>query len=172
VVRDRGLSNARESVMQADWFLSEAHARTQHCDFPILVTTANDGDNGGSFRRTRQQLLNCLLHRANRPDTRRSGRRGAADLRAEMSRTGQRRGSTAATRTSTSPLSTSSRRPASSPDVPDRPTDIERRTAHALKASEAKLKVREAKLKVREANLARTQRHGEARPRRDRPARL
>lgn len=30
----------------------EVRARTQHCDFPPLVTTATDGDNGGWFRNT------------------------------------------------------------------------------------------------------------------------
>ena len=52
VVRDRDLSNAQESGMDADWFIGEVRARTQHCDFPPLVTTATDGDNGGWFRNT------------------------------------------------------------------------------------------------------------------------
>ena len=52
VVRDRDLSNAQESGMDADWFLDEVHARTRHCDFTPLVTTATDGDNGGWFRNT------------------------------------------------------------------------------------------------------------------------
>jgi len=52
VVRDRDLSNAQESGMDADWFIEEVRARTQHCDFPPLVTTATDGDNGGWFRNT------------------------------------------------------------------------------------------------------------------------
>jgi len=52
VVRDRDLSNAQESGMEADWFIEEVRARTQHCDFPPLVTTATDGDNGGWFRNT------------------------------------------------------------------------------------------------------------------------
>jgi hypothetical protein len=42
VVRDRDLSNAQES--------GEVRARTRNCDFPPLVTTATDGDNGGWFR--------------------------------------------------------------------------------------------------------------------------
>jgi 4-alpha-glucanotransferase len=50
VVRDRDLSNAQESGMEADWFIEEVWARTQHCEFPPLVTTATDGDNGGWFR--------------------------------------------------------------------------------------------------------------------------
>jgi len=52
VVRDRDLSNAQESGMEAGWFIDEVRARTQHCDFPPLVTTATDGDNGGWFRNT------------------------------------------------------------------------------------------------------------------------
>jgi len=52
VVRDRELSDAQESGMEAGWFIEEVHARTQHCDFPPLVTTATDGDNGGWFRNT------------------------------------------------------------------------------------------------------------------------
>ena len=52
VVRDRDLSNAQESGMDAGWFIEEVGARTRHCDFPPLVTTATDGDNGGWFRNT------------------------------------------------------------------------------------------------------------------------
>ncbi len=52
VVRDRDLSNALESGMDPDWFISEVRARTQYCDFPPLVTTATDGENGGWFRNT------------------------------------------------------------------------------------------------------------------------
>ena len=52
VVRDRDLSNALESGMDPDWFISEVKARTQHCDFPPLVTTATNGENGGWFRNT------------------------------------------------------------------------------------------------------------------------
>jgi 4-alpha-glucanotransferase len=52
VVRDRDLSNAQESGMEADRFIEEVRARTQHCDFRPLVTTATDGDNGGWFRNT------------------------------------------------------------------------------------------------------------------------
>jgi len=36
--------------MDAGWFMQEVHARTQYCDFPPLVTTGSDGDNGGWFR--------------------------------------------------------------------------------------------------------------------------
>ena len=50
VVRDRELSDAQESGMDADWFIHEVQARTRHCDFTPLVTTCTDGDNGGWFR--------------------------------------------------------------------------------------------------------------------------
>src|SRR5262249_42389499 len=39
----------------AGWFLYEVHERTKHCDFPPLVTTATDGDNGGWFRNTSEK---------------------------------------------------------------------------------------------------------------------
>lgn|SRR5690606_6508810 len=38
--------------MDPDWFLEEVAARTRWCDFPPLVTTCSDGDNGGWFRNT------------------------------------------------------------------------------------------------------------------------
>ncbi|HZR19278.1 MAG TPA: glycoside hydrolase family 57 [Verrucomicrobiae bacterium] len=50
IVRDRELSNAQEAGMDAGWFMSEVHERTKYCDFPPLVTTCTDGDNGGWFR--------------------------------------------------------------------------------------------------------------------------
>ncbi len=52
VVRDRDLSNAQESGMEYGWFEQEVANRTRWCDFPPLVTTATDGDNGGWFRNT------------------------------------------------------------------------------------------------------------------------
>ena len=52
IVRDRDLSNAQESGMELDWFLKEVEERTQWCDFPPLVTTCTDGENGGWFRNT------------------------------------------------------------------------------------------------------------------------
>jgi alpha-amylase/alpha-mannosidase (GH57 family) len=55
VVRDRELSNAQQSGMDAGWFMQEVHERTQHCDFPPLVLTATDGDNGGWFRNTNEK---------------------------------------------------------------------------------------------------------------------
>ena len=36
--------------MDHGWFLSELHELTKFCDFPPLVTTCSDGDNGGWFR--------------------------------------------------------------------------------------------------------------------------
>jgi 4-alpha-glucanotransferase len=50
VVRDRELSDAQESGMDVGWFMQEVHERTKLCDFPPLVTTCSDGDNGGWFR--------------------------------------------------------------------------------------------------------------------------
>src|ERR1041385_3350070 len=50
IVRDRELSDAQLSGMDTGWFMQEVHARTKHCDFAPLVTTATDGDNGGWFR--------------------------------------------------------------------------------------------------------------------------
>ena len=55
VVRDRELSNAQQSGMDAGWFMQEVHERTKHCDFPPLVMTATDGDNGGWFRNTNEK---------------------------------------------------------------------------------------------------------------------
>jgi len=52
VVRDRDLSDAQESGMEYGWFEHELHERTRWCDFPPLVTTCTDGDNGGWFRNT------------------------------------------------------------------------------------------------------------------------
>jgi len=50
VVRDRQLSYAQEAGMDCGWFMYEVHERTKCCDFPPLVTTCSDGDNGGWFR--------------------------------------------------------------------------------------------------------------------------
>jgi alpha-amylase/alpha-mannosidase (GH57 family) len=52
VVRDRDLSNAQEGGMELGWFLNEVEERTRWCDFPPLVTTCTDGENGGWFRNT------------------------------------------------------------------------------------------------------------------------
>ena len=50
VVRDRDLSDAQEAGMDHGWFMWEAHERTKSSDFPPLITTCSDGDNGGWFR--------------------------------------------------------------------------------------------------------------------------
>jgi alpha-amylase/alpha-mannosidase (GH57 family) len=52
VVRDRELSDAQESGMEWSWFSNEINERVKWCDFPPLVTTITDGDNGGWFRNT------------------------------------------------------------------------------------------------------------------------
>jgi alpha-amylase/alpha-mannosidase (GH57 family) len=52
IPRDRELSIAQESGLDADWFLREVHERTKWCSFPPLVCTATDGENGGWFRNT------------------------------------------------------------------------------------------------------------------------
>ncbi len=55
VVRDRDLSDAQEGGMDYDWFAREVSERTKWCDFPPLVTTCTDGDNGGWFRNTTRE---------------------------------------------------------------------------------------------------------------------
>jgi alpha-amylase/alpha-mannosidase (GH57 family) len=53
IPRDRGISNAQESGMDADWFTREVIGRVHaqaHTDAPRLVTTWSDGENGGWFR--------------------------------------------------------------------------------------------------------------------------
>ena len=50
IVRDRDLSDAQESGMEVGWFINEVAERTKWCDFPPLVTTCTDGENGGWFR--------------------------------------------------------------------------------------------------------------------------
>jgi alpha-amylase/alpha-mannosidase (GH57 family) len=52
VPRDRELSNAQESGLDPGWFQHEMYERTKFCDFPALVTTWTDGENGGWFRTT------------------------------------------------------------------------------------------------------------------------
>jgi hypothetical protein len=61
IVRDRELSNAQEAGMELGWFEAEIAARTRHCDFRPLVTTATDGENGGWFRNTGENFWS-LLH--------------------------------------------------------------------------------------------------------------
>ena len=55
VVRDRDLSNAQLAGMEYGWFKYEVEERTRWCEFPPLVTTATDGDNGGWFRNVNPQ---------------------------------------------------------------------------------------------------------------------
>ncbi len=52
VPRDRELSDAQESGLDPGWFQYEIYERTKWCDFPALVTTWTDGENGGWFRTT------------------------------------------------------------------------------------------------------------------------
>lgn len=52
IPRDRELSDAQLSGMDAGWFMQEVHERTKWCDFTPLVFTGTDGDNGGWFRNT------------------------------------------------------------------------------------------------------------------------
>jgi 4-alpha-glucanotransferase len=53
VARDRELSNAQLSGFDPGWFAYEVGERTKWCtDFPALVTTFCDGENGGWFRNT------------------------------------------------------------------------------------------------------------------------
>jgi alpha-amylase/alpha-mannosidase (GH57 family) len=56
IVRDRELSDAQESGMDYIWFVKEVAQRTQWCDFPPLVTTCTDGENGGWFRNTNNEV--------------------------------------------------------------------------------------------------------------------
>ena len=50
IPRDRELSDAQESGLDPGWFQHELYERTKNCDFPALVTTWTDGENGGWFR--------------------------------------------------------------------------------------------------------------------------
>ena len=54
VVRDRELSDAQFAGMEPDWFIKEVVQRTRYCDYPPLVITCTDGENGGWFRNTAQ----------------------------------------------------------------------------------------------------------------------
>jgi len=56
IVRDRELSDAQESGMDYIWFVKEVAQRTQWCDFEPLVTTCTDGENGGWFRNTNNDV--------------------------------------------------------------------------------------------------------------------
>ena len=62
IVRDRELSDAQLSGMDWAWFWKEVNDRVKSCDFPPLVTTCTDGDNGGWFRNTSKKanFWNCF----------------------------------------------------------------------------------------------------------------
>ena len=75
IVRDRELSYAQESGMDHGWFMYEVHERAKQCDFPPLVTTCTDGDNGGWFRNSSGSgnfwgvMYQPLLERVRRNET-------------------------------------------------------------------------------------------------------
>ncbi len=75
VVRDRELSNAQESGADCGWFMQEIHERTKFCDFPPLVTTCSDGENGGWFRNVSEKgnfwgvMYRPLLEKVRRGET-------------------------------------------------------------------------------------------------------
>ncbi len=53
IPRNRDLSNAQESGLSAQWFLTETAKKLQECPSPQprrLITTWSDGENGGWFR--------------------------------------------------------------------------------------------------------------------------
>jgi alpha-amylase/alpha-mannosidase (GH57 family) len=52
VPRDRDLSNAQESGLDAGWFEGEVKQKTVSATKNCLVTTWTDGENGGWFRQT------------------------------------------------------------------------------------------------------------------------
>ena len=64
VPRDRELSDAQESGLDPGWFQHELYERTKFCDFPALVTTWTDGENGGWFRTTNIEsgFWGCFYH--------------------------------------------------------------------------------------------------------------
>jgi alpha-amylase/alpha-mannosidase (GH57 family) len=58
IPRDRDISNAQESGMDAGWFLGEVTAkvgRSPSAETGALVTTWSDGENGGWFRQTAEE---------------------------------------------------------------------------------------------------------------------
>lgn len=50
IPRDRDISNAQESGMDAEWFKNELEHKTKLANNPCLATTWSDGENGGWFR--------------------------------------------------------------------------------------------------------------------------
>jgi alpha-amylase/alpha-mannosidase (GH57 family) len=75
VVRDRKLSDAQVAGADHGWFMWEVHERTKNCEFPPLVTTCSDGENGGWFRNISNKgnfwgvLYRPLLERVQREET-------------------------------------------------------------------------------------------------------
>lgn len=56
VPRDREISNAQLSGFDPGWFAYEVGERTKYCtDFPALVTSWSDGENGGWFRNMHEE---------------------------------------------------------------------------------------------------------------------
>ncbi|HEX6792119.1 MAG TPA: glycoside hydrolase family 57 [Candidatus Krumholzibacteria bacterium] len=55
IPRDRDLSNAQESGLDAEWFEREVARKTAARPVPALVTTWSDGENGGWFRQTAEE---------------------------------------------------------------------------------------------------------------------
>jgi len=55
IPRDRDISNAQESGMDAEWFKNELESKTKFANYPCLVTTWSDGENGGWFRQTAEE---------------------------------------------------------------------------------------------------------------------
>ena len=55
VPRDRDVSNAQESGLDANWFEGEVMNKAGECPPPSLVTTWSDGENGGWFRQMAEQ---------------------------------------------------------------------------------------------------------------------
>ncbi len=80
VPRDRELSDAQESGLDPGWFEHELYERTKWCDFPALVTTWTDGENGGWFRSQDVQagFWGCFFHKI--LDKYRAGKLGFAPI--------------------------------------------------------------------------------------------
>jgi len=55
IPRDRDISNAQESGMDAGWFKNELEYKTKFASSPCLVTTWSDGENGGWFRQIAEE---------------------------------------------------------------------------------------------------------------------
>jgi len=55
IPRDRDISNAQESGMDAEWFKNELASKTTGASSPCLATTWSDGENGGWFRQTSEE---------------------------------------------------------------------------------------------------------------------